>query len=167
MNRLGRLGGRAAAGGKAFLSALYLTLAVFILVIAFIDLPGSVRAARNEGTPGMFTAVRKVCRPVWERGGGGCSYFGDFTSRDGSVRLKDVFYEGNPGGIGNSVAAQYVGTTDPPRVHKVDSDEWIFVTAFVVGSTGYLGLRAWRLVRWFRHRRSRSVLSRRSSATDA
>ena len=150
----------------AFLSVMYLALAVFILVTALGDLPDSVRAARNEGIPGTFTAVRKVCRSVWDRAGGGCSYYGDFVSRDGAVRLNDVFYEGNPGDIGDVVPAQYADTADPPRVHEVDSHEWIFVVAFIVGSAGYLGYRGWRLVRWLRSRRSRGWLNRRASAAD-
>lgn len=162
--RLERLRRQATPAGKAFLSALYLAAAVFILVIALVDLPGSVRATRNAGIPGTFTAVRKVCRPVWERGGGGCSYFGDFVSRDGAVRLHDVFYDGDPGEIGDTFAAQYVGAVDPARVTQVDSDQWIFVVAFIVGSGGYLAFRAWRLVRLLQRRRNE--LSRGSSAAD-
>jgi hypothetical protein len=141
---------------------MYLAVAVFALVIALVDLPGSVRAARNQGVPGTFTAVRKVCKPVWEKGGGGCSYYGDFVSRDGAVRLTDVFYEGDPGDVGDSVAAQYVGTLDPPRVHEIDSHEWVFFVVFIVASGGYLAFRAWTGVRTLRRRRVR----RGSSATD-
>ncbi|MGW6195736.1 hypothetical protein ACWF0M_06275 [Kribbella sp. NPDC055110] len=154
-----RLRRRVAAVARTILSAFYLAVAVFILVIALVDLPGSVRAARNEGVPGTFTAVRKECKPVWEKGGGGCSYFGDFVSRDGAVRLTDVFYEGDPGDIGDSVAAQYVGTTDPPRVHKVSSDEWVFVGLFILGSSGYLVFRVWSGLRTLHRRRVRRASS--------
>jgi hypothetical protein len=153
--RLRRFRRRAGTAGKAFTSALYLTVAVFILVIALVDLPGSVRAARHEGIAGTFTAVRKVCKPRWEKGGGECSYYGDFVSRDGAVRLTDVFYEGDPGDIGDSVTAQYVGTTDPPIVHKIGSDQWVFVIAFIVASGGYLAFRTWSAVHRLRRRRVR------------
>lgn len=140
--------------GKVFVSVLYLVVAVFALVIVCVDLPGSVRAARNEGLPGTFTAVRKECRPWWEKGGGGCTYFGDFTSRDGTVRLTDVLFEGDPGEVGDKVPAQYVGAEDPPRIHEVGSHEWMFIVAIGLGSAGYLGFRGWRLVRVLRRRRA-------------
>jgi hypothetical protein len=133
-------------------SLVYPAAAAFVLLIVVADLPDSVRAGRNEGVPGTFTTVRKDCRPWWEKGGG-CTSFGDFSSYDGTVRLTDVLFEGDPGGVGHKVPAQYV-LADPGRVHELDSHEWMFATAIGLGSAGYLGFRGWRLVRAVRRRRA-------------
>ena len=138
--------------GKALLSVMYLVLAVFALVIVLVELPGSMRAARNEGVPGTFTAVRKACSPPG-RGGGGCSSFGDFVSRDGTIRLTDVVYEGDPGNVGDSVPAQYVGGVDPVIINEFDSKEWMYLVAIGIGAAGYLAYRGWRLIRTLRSRR--------------
>ncbi|MGW1345066.1 hypothetical protein ACWCOV_28755 [Kribbella sp. NPDC002412] len=132
-------------------------VAVLVLGFAIADLPDSLRAARNEGVPGTFTTIRKECRPWWEKGGG-CTYFGNFSSSDGEVRLTDVLFEGDPGDVGESVPAQYVGTPDRPSIHGGDSDEWMFVAALGLGAAGYLGWRGWRLVR----ARRRAVTSARA-----
>ncbi|MFI7061681.1 hypothetical protein ACIBL3_11905 [Kribbella sp. NPDC050124] len=137
--------------GAGLASLAYAVVAVFVLGFAIIDLPDSLRAARNEGVPGTFTTTRKECRPWWEKGGG-CTYFGNFTSGDGRVQSTNVLFEGDPGEVGEKVPAQYVGTPDRPSIHGADSDEWVFVAALGLGATGYLGWRGWRGWRFVRAR---------------
>ncbi len=141
--------GRAAVRrvGRTLLSAFYLLAAVFGLVIAIVQLPSTLRAAHNEGVPGTFTTVRKECSPSGLKGGGGCTSYGDFVSRDGAVRLTDVHFEGKGGPVGNQVPAQYAGGTDPAVIYPPSSKSWLLVVALGLAAVGYLGYRLWRLVR--------------------
>jgi hypothetical protein len=139
--------------GYTVANLLCLAVAVFLLGIAIAGLPETLRAARNEGVPGTFTVVRKECRPWWEKAGG-CTHFGDFTSRDGTVRLTDVLFDGDAGDTGDTMPAQYVGSDDPPRIYGPGSNEWMFVAALGLGSAGYLGFRGWRAIRALRRKRA-------------
>ncbi|TDD58969.1 hypothetical protein E1263_16925 [Kribbella antibiotica] len=132
--------------GRTLLSTLYLLLAVFAVVIVVVQLPGALRAARDDGTPGTFTAMRKECTPNGLKSRG-CSMYGDFVSQDGTVRLNDVLFDGVGGQVGDQHPAQYAGDTDPVVVYAPGSRAWIVVAGLGLAAVGYLGYRGWRLVR--------------------
>ena len=143
--------------GAGIASLTYPAIAVMILGLAIADLPNTVRAARNDGIPGTFTVTRKVCKPWWEKGGG-CTRFGDFVSRDGTIELRDVLFVGNAGDVGDVVPAQTVDPEDR-RVDEINSNEWAFLAMAAFAAAGYL---AWRVIRAVRRRRSRTKPRRRS-----
>jgi hypothetical protein len=132
--------------GRTLLRTLYLLLAVFAAVVAIVQLPGALRAARDDGTPGTFTAVHKECTPNGLKSGG-CSIYGDFVSQDGTIRLSNVLYDGVGGQVGDRHPAQYAGDTDPVVVYAPGSRTWIVIAGFGLVALGYLGYRGWRLVR--------------------
>ena len=128
-------------------------VAVLVLILAAAGLPEAVQAARGEGQAGTFTAQRQECTRH------GCSWYGTFTSDDGSVRLPDVLLDGLEAQRGDRVPALFEGETNPPLVYLAEgSREWVYVLLLMLGSAGYLAWCAWWLVRR-RARRSGPVMS--------
>ncbi|HEY3561055.1 MAG TPA: hypothetical protein VGL05_26510 [Kribbella sp.] len=139
---------RLSKAGAGAVSLIYPAVAVFVLALAIADLPNAFRAARNDGVPGTFVVTHKDCRPWWEKGGG-CTVHGDFVSKDTTIALRGVLFEGNPGDVGAVVPAQVIDP-DSGVIDKVDSDEWVFNVLLALGTAGYL---VWRIVRAVRRRR--------------
>jgi hypothetical protein len=115
-------------------------VAVFILFFAVQDIGPSWRARFGEsGTPGTFTAMEEDCS-----GRGGCSYWGEFVSDDGSIVRRDVILGSGHGDVtvGDSTLAYDVG--DRAAVYPPGGGhDWIFVTLLLMGSVLFLGAWIW------------------------
>lgn len=127
-------------------------VALAILFFGIPDFPHAVRAARNEGTPGTFTSLRRDCT-----GRGGCSYYGQFVSNDRTIVLKDVFIDDGVDRVGETVPAQALeNSASQKKVYEFNSHDWIWLSLLVVGSVLFLlGWSYLVLVPWIRSLRSR------------
>ena len=127
-----------------FLSVVLMITAGYLLFLAVPNVVPSVRAARAEGTPGVFTAQRLGC--VRHPGHESCSWTGEFRSDDGQIHRAGVSLRGSDRQSlrpGTRIRAVDVG-----RARQVygpgGSREWLPTMALLalgVGILGYLGVR--------------------------
>jgi hypothetical protein len=96
------------------------------VAVSIVALPAAVRAARGEGTEGLFSATRRDCSAR-----GGCAYYGTWTAnRPGTAVVRDVLMDEWPPDLplGSVMPALYFGETDPPVVYPADgSTEWMLI----------------------------------------
>jgi tetratricopeptide (TPR) repeat protein len=103
------------------------------------DLGPAVRASNGDGTPGTIVLTRQECTPR------SCSWFGDFTSDDGTLARTDAaMQEGVPADakVGDRLRAIDTGASDgvfPPT----GSTEWMLILIFLV--VGVVLLLGWVL----------------------
>lgn len=125
-------------------------VAVIALFFGVPDIPQSIAAAKNEGSPGTFTSKRSDCN--WKRTS--CTYYGEFVSKDGTVTLNDVFLDAGVDRVGVSVPAQYF-ENDDNKVYEPNSRDWVFLGLVLVGSVAFLMGWSWVVLRpWIRKRKS-------------
>lgn len=139
-------------------------LALAVLYFAGQELGPTWNAAHGKGTQGIFVAREESCST--SRGGSeSCSWKGDFTAEDGSVR-RSVWYHEDPDslGVGGSVKALDTGSRNPTVIYpRSGSTEWIWVVGAIVVCLGVLAtwlvfLLVWRHDRGgFRRRRGAST----------
>lgn len=116
--------------------------ALFIVVLAVVDLPESIHASHNEGVRGVFTSERADCS-----GRGGCTYFGRFVSDDGSLDLDEVFIDSGAGKVGVTVDAQYFqNSRTSDKVYELGSRDWVWVLLFLAGGVPYFCWWSWNVV---------------------
>jgi len=107
----------------------------------FLSLPNigpALRAARLDGSAGVFTARRLAC--IQHPGHESCSWTGEFRSDDGTVHRTGVtLYGGDSGSlrVGRHVRAVDVGR--PSRVYARGSREWVFNTILLLGGAALFG----------------------------
>lgn len=133
-------------GSRAFGAAL-LALALLLVYLGAANLDRGVRAARADGTPGVFTAARVDC--VQHPGHESCTCYGGFRSQDGQVEREDVYLYGSGREecrIGTGAAAVDIGAAN--RVYGPEgSREWM-LTAGVMAAG--LALACWVVSGWIR-----------------
>jgi hypothetical protein len=89
----------------------------------------AIRAARAEGTPGMFVAAQRSC--VHHLSHESCSWHGTFTSFDGRDLQNDSYLYGDVAlRPGQRIQAIDVGR--PGHVYTGPSREWILTTTLLV-----------------------------------
>ena len=124
-------------------------VAVFALFVGVPDIPQSVKAARNEGSPGTFTSTSSDCSYR-----GGCTYYGEFVSEDGTVTLRNVFIDSGVDQVGQSLPAQYF-PGDDEKVYEPFSRDWVWLGLVLFGSVAFLIVSSWLVLRpWIRRRTS-------------
>jgi hypothetical protein len=114
-------------------SAFSLTVAtvtgIVLLLISVPNLAPVIRAARAEGTPGMFVAAQRSC--VHHLGHESCSWRGTFTSFDGRGRHIDSDLYGDVAlRPGQRIQAIDVGR--PGHVYTGPSREWILTATLLM-----------------------------------
>jgi hypothetical protein len=114
-------------------SAVSLTIAtvtgIVLLLISVPNLAPAIRAARVDGTPGMFVAAQRSC--VHHLGHESCSWRGTFTSFDGRDRQPASYLYGDVAlRPGQRIQAIDVGR--PGHVYTGPSREWILTTTLLV-----------------------------------
>ncbi len=116
-----------------------LVLAVLLVYLGAGNVDRVVRAARADGDPGRFTAVREEC--VSHLGHESCTCYGDYRADDGSVEREGVYLAGGDTcDAGTRTAAVDIGATN--RVYHPDgSHEWI-ATALIILVGAALGVWA-------------------------
>ena len=126
-------------------------LAALCVLVTVASLPGGVAAMRNEGRPGVFTAVNEDCTG---RAVSICLWEGSFVSDDGTIRVDDVSYDG-PGidAAGDQVRALAVGD-DPSDVYAPGDTTILWLAPFGILSLAYL---VWWSRRRWRNRRATPV----------
>ncbi|GAB2511431.1 hypothetical protein [Nocardiopsis aegyptia] len=116
--------------------AFALVLMVLAGTVAYVGLAGldqGLRAARGEGTPGVFTATALTC--VRHPGHESCGCDGTFTADGGPVREVTLHAAGRDTCVvGAEVAAVDVGADT--RVYGPDgSREWILSVCLLAGAS--------------------------------
>ncbi|WP_207549814.1 hypothetical protein [Thermostaphylospora chromogena] len=101
-------------------------LAGFLVYLAVPNMGTALRAARADGTPGVFVPQRLYC--IQHPGHESCVWVGEFRSGDGKVRRTEVEMYGSDRSShrrGEAVPAVDVGADS--RVYGPGgSNEWIF-----------------------------------------
>lgn len=145
----------------AFTTVLTL-IAAFLLYLAVPNIGTAVRAARADGTPGVFTARELTC--VQHPGHESCVWIGEFRSDDGSTGRSGIEMYGSDrysNVAGGRTRAVDIGLTG--RVYGPGgSNEWVF-TALLLASG--LGILLWQYggpLRRVFGRRDQPVLPERS-----
>ncbi|MGW0594442.1 hypothetical protein [Streptosporangium sp. NPDC002607] len=122
-------------------------IGAFLLYIAVPNIGPVVRAARADGTPGVFTAERLYC--VQHPGHESCSWIGRFRSDDGAVSRIGVTLHGSSRDshhTGRETQAVDVGRMN--RVYGPEgSSEWVFTVLMLVAGTAILAYPHARLLR--------------------
>jgi hypothetical protein len=128
-------------------------LGAFLLLISVPNLGTTLRAARAQGTPGIFTAERPAC--VSHLGHQSCTWRGTFTPSAGGPGRGDIYLYGNP----TLTPGRQVNVTDVGRsgyVYAGPSREWILTSLVLLAGAGLLIPPAVAL--------ARSVAGRKSDA---
>jgi hypothetical protein len=134
-------------------------IAVVTLGFGSVDLGPALRAARGEGTPGVFQVHSRECART-------CHLYGDFISSDGSITWTGVEYDGPRGlKIGDKIPVLATGGRD--KVFRPSgSREWIFILIAMVFGAGctlwWLWRYPWRALR----RRRGPAVQQLVTATD-
>ncbi len=127
-------------------------LCVLYLVLSAVFVPFAIAAARNEGTPGTFTAVEESCDRR------GCDWTGTFVSDDGTIRMDDAIFDSEDLDVpGDQVRAQK-GVAGDESLYEPDSKVWILFVAGDVACLAYVGWRVRRL--WIARRAARAAAER-------
>lgn len=119
-------------------------LATLCVLVTLASLPSGVASLRNEGEPGVFTAVTEDCTG---RAVSLCLWQGTFTSDDGTVTSDDATYDG-PGvrEVGDRTSALAV-EKHPDEVYAPGDPPILWLTPFGILSLAYLvwwSRRRWR-----------------------
>jgi hypothetical protein len=118
-------------------------LAALCVLVALASLPSGVAALRNDGTPGVFTAVRKECNG---RAVSICLWQGAFSSDDGTVMGPDVSYDGpgvhRPGDRARALAVD----SHPGDVYAPGDPTVLWLTP--LGAISLVYLIWWSRRRW-------------------
>ncbi|XVQ84283.1 hypothetical protein ACQP2K_36540 [Microbispora siamensis] len=114
-------------GGRSPAFSVVLTMvAAFLVYLAVPTMGTAIRAARADGTPGVFTPRHLSC--VQHPGHESCVWSGEFRSADGTIRRPDVEMYGSDRSThrqGTPAAAVDVGAAS--RVYGPGgSNEWVF-----------------------------------------
>ena len=142
---------RLGAAGRVVWQLGAVALGCLLLWLGVVDVGPSWAAARGHGTPGQVTVTSEDCS-----GRGGCDYYGDWSSADGTRRFTDVNIVGGGGDVGSTVPAFAEG--DDPAPDAVYAPGWsgfggaLFMTGMGlgVGGHGLAGLAA----PWFLRRQT-------------
>ncbi|MBG0823472.1 hypothetical protein HS048_22330 [Planomonospora sp. ID91781] len=135
----GRVVSAGARGRPSAFGVLAALAGVFLLCLAVPGVGPSLRAARADGVPGLFTARELTC--VRHPGHESCTWTGEFRSGDGAVRRQGVALYGSdreslrPG--------QETAAVDVGRPHRVygpgGSREWVFTALLLAAGLGLVG----------------------------
>lgn len=129
------------------LTVVLILVALYLLYLSVPNIGPAVRAARADGTHGMFTARHLQC--VQHPGHESCTWNGDFASDDGRIHRTEVSLQGSGRDSlreGAQTEAFDVGRAS--RVYGPDgSNEWVVIALMVLASAGFLVLAAVRTVR--------------------
>ncbi|GAA4105008.1 hypothetical protein [Actinomadura miaoliensis] len=113
-------------------TVLLLLAGAYLLYLSVPNVAPAVRAAKADGTPGMFTAQRLQC--ISHPGHESCSWTGEFRSDDGTIRRADVSLYGsgrNSLHEGERTRAFDIGRES--RVYGPDgSREWISIALMIL-----------------------------------
>lgn len=116
------------------LTVVLVAIALYLLYLALPNAGPALRAARLDGTPGVFTAQRLYC--VQHPGHESCSWSGEFRSDDGATKRGEVWLYGSSRDslrVGQQVRAYDIGRAN--RVYGPGgSREWIPVALMVAVS---------------------------------
>jgi hypothetical protein len=142
---------------RAHLATLLIALAGGLLIAFVAPAVGPVvRAARADGTPGLFEARRLGC--VQHPGHSTCIWYGEFRSDDGTRRRGEVYLYGSSNGTlraGERIRA--VDTGRPAWVYRPGgSREWIPTALLLAAGLGLLSYAGRRVLHGVRHRRGPS-----------
>lgn len=111
-----------------------------IIAMALPNLGPTIRAARADGVPGVFTAREVQC--VQHPGHESCTWWGEFRSHDGTRFHPRIALYGADRDMMR--AGQTTAAVDVDRPRKVYSPggslEWIFVTALLLVGVAIIGL---------------------------
>ena len=119
-----------------------LLAAGFLLFICVMGAPEAIKASRNEGVPGTFTADEEFCGRRT-----GCDWLGTFESDDGRIKEQTTMTTGAAKEHGDVVRAQKVGS----ELYSPGSHTWVL---FAIAGPGSLLYIAWFCWNWRRRARA-------------
>lgn len=139
--------------GSAF-TVVLLLIAVLIVSLGLSNVERSVRAARADGTPGVFTGTSVDC--VQHPGHESCTCYGDYLPDAGGPERTDVYLYGRKRQtcpVGEQTVAIDIGSAN--RVYGPEgSNEWVMTAGVVLFG---LGLGGWAVRSWWIGPRAKST----------
>lgn len=134
-----------------------------IIAISLPNLGPTIRAARADGVPGVFTAREVQC--VQHPGHESCTWWGEFRSHDGTLNHPRIALYGADREMLH--AGQTTTAVDVGRPRKVYSPggslEWIFTTLLLLAGVAVIGLAVRDVVRGRRRAAAIAETSQASS----
>jgi hypothetical protein len=127
------------------LTVILMLAAGYLLYLAVPSAVPASRAARGDGTPGVFTARRVEC--VRHPGHRSCSWTGDFRTDDGETRRAGVSLSGaDPDSLRAGGLVRAFDTGRSGRVYaSANRRELVTVALMITAATALLALAAVRL----------------------